>query len=408
MKVLYFHQHFSTPKGGTGTRSYEFSKALIQKGHEVVMVCGSFDVGNTGLNGSFLDGRREGIVDGIKVIEMEMPYSNRQPFFKRALQFIKFAFKCIREVNKQRPDIVFCTSTPLTIALPGLFARWLKRKHFIFEVRDLWPELPVAMGVIKNPLIIAMLKAIEVIAYKSATKVIALSSGMADGVKKHIPSDRIETITNGCDLYLSSASSGKVILPKGINSDDFVAVYSGTHGIANGLHALIETARQLAETNNQHIKILLVGDGMVKETLKDKVKHFGLNNVFFLDNMPKEQLFNLYQYCHAGLMVLENIPAFYNGTSPNKFFDYIAAGLPVVCNYPGWIAGEIQEYKIGSCVNFGDSVQFANALVDLASHPSHTKTYSDNAKRLAAKKYDRNLLTQRFVKVIESVGGNTK
>lgn len=404
MKILYFHQHFSTPSGGTGTRSYEFSKALIARGHEVTVVCGSFDVGNTGLTGSFENARREGIVDGIRVVELEMPYSNRQSFFKRASQFVRFAFKCIKEIHRHDPDSVFCTSTPLTIAIPGLYGKWIKRKRFIFEVRDLWPELPVAMKVITNPLVISLLKFIEVVAYKSADKVVALSSGMADGVTQYIPHSSVEIITNGCDLYLASQPHSIFTLPDAIQDDDIIAIYSGTHGMANGLDAVIDTARVLFDRKSTSIKFLLVGDGMLKPRLKERVQALGLDNVVFLDNMPKHQLFALYRRCHIGLMVLENIPAFYNGTSPNKFFDYIAAGLPVACNYPGWIANEIKSRQIGEAVAPGSPESYAEAIFRLAEHEQQRLLYSANARKLAEEKYNRDKLTERFVSVIESTG----
>ena len=404
MKVLYFHQHFSTPSGGTGTRSYEFSKALVDKGHEVTLVCGSFDVANTGLTESFVNGRREGRVDGINVVELEMPYSNRQSFLKRAWQFVKFSLKCIKEVNRQDPDTVFCTSTPLTIAIPGLYAKWIKNKKFIFEVRDLWPELPVAMGVIKNRLVILLLKTIEVMAYKSATKVIALSSGMADGVTQYIPQNKVETITNGCDLYLAAKADSTFPMPDAIQANDVIAIYSGTHGMANGLDAVIDVAQILFDKNVKDVKFLLVGDGMLKPDLEKRVRLLGLSNVIFLDNMPKHQLFALYRYCHIGLMVLENIPAFYKGTSPNKFFDYISAGLAVACNYPGWIANEIRDRRIGEAVPPSDTDRFADAIMRMAKDEPLRLTFSANATALAEEKYNRDKLKQRFVSVIESTG----
>ena len=150
MKVIYFHQHFSTPHGKTGTRSYQFAKALIDKGHKVTVVCGSYDVADTGLKGNFVNCRRQGVVDGIEVVELELHYSNKLGFIKRAWQFVKFSILACKEVVSNKPDLVFCTSTPLTIGIPGIFAKFFCRKPFIFEVRDLWPELPKAMGVIKN------------------------------------------------------------------------------------------------------------------------------------------------------------------------------------------------------------------------------------------------------------------
>ena len=137
MKILYFHQHFSTPQGATGIRSYEMAKKLIEKGHDVTMVCGSYSGGNTGLSTVFTNGQRSGNVDGINVIEFSLDYSNSQTFLQRTLAFSKFAYKSIKLSLTLNYDVVFATTTPLTAALPGIFARWLRKKHFIFEATNL-------------------------------------------------------------------------------------------------------------------------------------------------------------------------------------------------------------------------------------------------------------------------------
>lgn len=272
MRVLYFHQHFSTPYGGTGTRSFEFSKALIAKGHNVTVVCGSFDAGHTGITTEYVNGRRSGTVNGINVVEYHLPYSNKQSLVKRTLQFIKFAFFCCREIGRNNPDLVFCTSTPLTIAIPGIIAKVLYRKKFIFEVRDLWPELPVAMGVIRNPIVVSLLKVLEVSAYKIADKVVALSGGMQEGVVKYIDASKTVVISNGCDNYLRHKEDN-IPFPVGIAQDDFVAVYSGTHGLANGLDALIDTGLYLQKKGIGNIKLLLIGDGLLKVSLQKELEN---------------------------------------------------------------------------------------------------------------------------------------
>ena len=151
MKLLYFHQHFTTPKGASGTRSYEFARRLIARGHEVTMVCGSYGTGDTGLTGEYRKGRRSGTVDGIRVIELHLPYSNADSFLKRSVTFLKFAARSVSIALSESYDLLFATSTPLTAAIPGIVARPIRRKPFVFEVRDLWPELPREMGVITNP-----------------------------------------------------------------------------------------------------------------------------------------------------------------------------------------------------------------------------------------------------------------
>ena len=151
MHVLYFHQHFSTPSGSTGTRSYENCRRLIRRGHSVTMVCGSYSTGKSGLTGPFERGRRRGDVDGIDVLELELNYANQYSLLRRSIVFMRFALRSIRVALTEPHDVVFATSTPLTAALPGIAAKLLRRKPFVFEVRDLWPELPKAMESSRTP-----------------------------------------------------------------------------------------------------------------------------------------------------------------------------------------------------------------------------------------------------------------
>ncbi len=156
MKILYFHQHFSTPQGSTGTRSYEMARKLIARGHQVTMICGSYQLASSGLSEK-PSGIRRGLVDGIDVIEFPLPYSNSDSFLKRTSTFLKFSLKSSFFPFKENFDLLFATSTPLTAGIPGILMKLFRSEKFVFEVRDLWPELPREMGVISNP---ALLKRI--------------------------------------------------------------------------------------------------------------------------------------------------------------------------------------------------------------------------------------------------------
>lgn len=184
MRVLYYHQHFSTPEGATGTRSNEMARRLIARGHEVTMVCGSYQFANTGLTGDFKWGKRQGYVDGIHVIEFLLAYSNRDKFVKRSLPFVWFALRSIWIALRHRYDLIFATSTPLTVALPGIAAKKVRRKPFVFEVRDLWSELPREMGVIRNPVLLKAIDILEWLSYHSANAGIGLWPGIVEGITR--------------------------------------------------------------------------------------------------------------------------------------------------------------------------------------------------------------------------------
>ena len=223
MQILYFHQHFSTPLGAGGLRSYQFARRLVAAGHDVTMVCGSYDGVHTGLESAFSGGRRQGIVDGIKVVELDLPVSNSDGFLKRSVAFLKFAAAGIRYALASRYDVLFATSTPLTAGLPGIAARWLRGKRFIFEVRDLWPELPRDMGVITNPIVLGAMSVLEWVSYNSSIRRVGLSPGIVQGVERRsVTRDRTLLIPNGCDLEIFDRSRLTPWRPGGVAPSDLL------------------------------------------------------------------------------------------------------------------------------------------------------------------------------------------
>ena len=396
MKILYFHQHFSTPKGSAGIRSYAMAQSLIRNGHQVTMVCGSFGAGQTGLTQPFNKGMRRGMVDGIDIIEFELPYSNALSFLKRILIFLSFAFKSIKVALTEKYDVVFATTTPLTAGIPGIFAKWFRRKPFVFEVRDLWPELPKAMGVIKNPIVLWMMSVLEWTSYHSADRLVGLSPGIVDGIiKRGIAPEKVASIPNGCDLDIF-ASEHQAWRPEGVKPTDLMAIFTGTHGLANGLNAVLDAAVELKKRQRTDIKLVLVGDGMQKKALLERATELQLDNVIFHDPVNKAKLAGLMASADIGLQILANVPAFYYGTSPNKFFDYISAGLPVLNNYPGWLAELITKEQCGFAVPPENPQAFADALEQAANQRERLIEMGRNGQQVAREQFNRSILSQKF------------
>lgn len=398
MKILYFHQHFSTPYGSTGTRSYEMAKRLIYYGHDVTLICGSYAGGDTGLRQNFNSGKREGVIDGIRIIEFNLSYKNSDNFFKRSIAFIIYALRSLKIVLSRDYEMVIASSTPLTAGIPGIIARWFLRKPFIFEVRDLWPELPKKMGVIKNPIVLSALSILEWVSYRSAVRCIGLSPGIVDGIKNcGVSEEKIAMIPNGCDLSIFNKKINRFNF-KNFNSDDFLAIYAGTHGLANGLDAVLNAGLVLKNRSREDIKIILVGQGMKKEHLQKRAEDMNLKNIIFLNPLSKNDLSKLFSVSDIGLQILANVPAFYYGTSPNKFFDYISAGLPVINNYPGWIADIISKEQCGFAIEPDNPILFADTIEFAADNKETLKKYGQNSLQLAIKKFDRLALADEWVK----------
>lgn len=403
MKVIYFHQHFSTPKGSAGIRSYEMARRLLARGHQVTMVCGSYGGGETGLSQHFVAGRRRGDVDGIDIIEFDLAYSNADGFVKRGLTFVKFALRSIGLAFTEKYDVLFATTTPLTAGIPGIFARWLRGKPFVFEVRDLWPELPRAMGVIRNPLVLWAMDVLEWASYRSAHRLVGLSPGIVEGIAhRGVPRDRIASVPNGCDLGIFAAEL-QPWRPAQVHATDLMAVFAGTHGMANGLEAVLDAAVELKRRGRDDIKLLLIGQGKLKAGLQARATREGLDTVVFHDPVNKARLAGLMAATDLGLQILANVPAFYYGTSPNKFFDYIAAGLPVLNNYPGWLAEMITEHRCGFAVPPDNPVAFADALEQAAADRDALKAMGQRGRALAEIQFDRIKLADRWVDWVTGV-----
>ena len=397
MKVLYFHQHFNTPRGRVGIRSYQMAKALVSSGHSVTMVCGSYQGGDTGLTGQFSGGVREGQTEGIHVIELDLGYSNRSNFWERTTKFLKFAIKSVGIALTRKADLVFATTTPLTAGIPGIVARWLLGRKFVFEVRDLWPELPREMGVITNRWVLRAMGALEWVSYRSAHRLVGLSPGIVDGIaRRGVPRERIAMIPNGCDLDLFGGEGVVPWRPEGVGEGELMAVFTGTHGIANGLDAVLDAAAELKRRPTSGIRLVLIGDGRLKPELQERAEREGLEAVLFLDPVPKTELAGLLAAADLGLQILANVPAFYYGTSPNKFFDFLAAGLPVLNNYPGWLADLIEENDCGFAVAPENPAAFADALERASGDWEGLREKGKRARALAEREFAREKLFDRF------------
>jgi glycosyltransferase involved in cell wall biosynthesis len=373
---------------------------LIEKGIKVTMVCGSVQGGITGVNGRFKNGMRKGHVDGIEVIELNVPYSNKMRFLIRTYYFILFSLHSIRLALFLNYDIIFATSTPLTAGVPGIFAKIFRRKRFVFEVRDLWPELPKAMGVIKNPIILGLMSILERVTYHVADKIIGLSPGICKGIhRRGISESKIDMVPNGSDNTLFDLEN-KVQKIKVTSDKDIVFVYAGAHGIANGLEAILYEEEELNRREFKGYKFLLIGDGMKKDNLVKFANKKNLRNIIFQKPISKEEMPDFLFNYDVGMQILANVPAFYYGTSPNKFFDYLAAGLPVLTNYPGWVADLITENDCGFVIQPDNSIDFADMVEDIIKNKDNLIEKSINSKNLALTQFDRDKLAEKWVKIV--------
>jgi len=402
MHVAYIHQHFSTTRGATGTRSYEMSQRLLRAGHRVTMICGIYEAGDQSAESS--ERVTECEIDGIRVLRVAEPYANRMGFARRVLAFGRFARTATQVVCRLDADLVFATSTPLTVGIPGMKGAQRLHVPFVFEVRDLWPELAIALGVIRNPLLKWYTRRLEGNIYHAADRIIALAPGITEGIcRTGYPADRVAMIPNSCDLELFRPT-GEIRCDERFGSpDEFHLVFTGAHGLANGLDAVLKAAVELKRRGVTGIRFVFIGDGGQREGLMRRSHAEGLDRLItWVKPIPKNELARILPQMDVGMMILKNVPAFYYGTSPNKFFDYIACGLPVLNNYPGWIAEVIEGNRCGIVIPPDDPQSFADAVTRLRDAPDELVAMGRRARQLAESQFSRDVLGDQLVAVLES------
>lgn len=369
------------------------ARALAQRGHRVTMACGRFDGANTGLDGAFRRGRREGVVHGIRVVEFDIAYRNAMGLGARLLAFLHYAARATWLALAERWDVIIASSTPLSVALPALAAR----APFVFEIRDPWPELPRAMGGVPAPLLWAM-EALANAACRRAATVIALSPGMAETAQAR-GARQVQVIPNGADLDLFGPQIAPW-RPDKARSHEVLAVYAGAHGRANGLDVVIAAAALLRPLP---IRIILVGEGSEKPRLIARATAEGLANLTFLAPMPKPDLARLLAGAQIGLFLLAPVAEFAEYIAPNKLMDFCAAGLPIIGNVPGHAARVIEAGPSGLVVPPDDAAALAAALREVAMDRPRREAMGRAARQQAIRRWDRRLHSASFCKVVEAV-----
>lgn len=406
MKIVYLHQYFYTANmvGVAGARSYEFARRLVEMGHEVQMVTSATNPPDDASTGWY-----ETVEEGINVNWLPIPYSNKMAFSKRLIAFAKFAWGSAWKAARIKSDVIYATSGPLTIALPALFAAVVTRRPLIFEVRDLWPEGAIQLGVLKNPVAIFFARMLERAAYGYSKHIVALSPGMKEGVvAAGVPAEKVSVIPNACDLELFHPSVDGTELRQKFDLDGkFALSYFGTMGLANGLGYVLDAAKVLKERGNTDIVFILHGDGMQRQDLEKRAKDEGLENVLFSDPVPdKSYVAQLAAAVDVCMTIYNNVPVLAT-CSPNKLFDTFAAGRPGLTNMPGALQKLIEEHECGVYVDPSSPEDFADKVSEFSKLPAEKiNQLRQNSRALGERMFSRENLARNMRGVMESVAQN--
>lgn len=396
MHILLIHQAFASLDEAGGTRHYELARVLTAHGHRVTVITGTV---------SYLSGQAERPAsvkeeDGLIIRRVPLYSAYHRSFFHRLLSFFSFTWNAfwaglgVREV-----DVVWGTSPPIFQGVSAWALARLKRARFLFEVRDLWPRFAVAMGVIRNPLLIAAAEGLERFLYRQADQVIVNSPGFLDHVQGR-GARRVALIPNGADPLLFEVHAAAEDLRRLYHLEDkTVVLYAGAHGPANDLQVVLEAARQL---ENKPIHFLLVGDGKDKPRLQQLAEAWGLKNVTFLPPVPKREMPTILRAADIGLAILKPLEE-YKTTYPNKVFDYMAAGLPILLVIDGVIRKVVEQAECGLFVPPGDAQALAKATQELAADAQRRRRMGEQGRAYLEAHFSRRALGEQLRQLLEEM-----
>ncbi|WP_347158199.1 glycosyltransferase family 4 protein [Pontibacter chitinilyticus] len=395
MKIVYFYQYFATPKGSWGTRVYEFAREWVKQGHEVTVVTSIYSKSDLTAK-KFIEDQ---YFEGIHVKVLNILIDNKQSFYKRIWTFIQYSLMSSYYALTLKADVVIASSGPITVGIPGLVARYLRGRKLVFETRDLWPEGAIELGIINNKLVKKLSYWFEKQCYKASSYIVTLSPGMTKDIKRRFHISKVDDVTNAANIPLFSTPAP---FPNSVVEPYNYAIYTGNIGMVNNSYWLFEAAKSLQKMGRADIAILLIGEGQQREELEEKAKREGVTNFIRLDLMPKDKLVGYIQKALVSLVPLKGTPVL-DTSSPNKFFESLAAGVPVIQNTQGWMKDFLNEHQVGLTLNPNDPDELAKALIWMKDHRDEMQHMGTNAHKVAKRFFDKDYLADKMLKILQEV-----
>ncbi|MBK8047815.1 MAG: glycosyltransferase family 4 protein [Anaerolineales bacterium] len=400
MHLLLIHQALAAPNQPGGTRHYELGQHLIARGHAMTVVTSDLNY----MTGQAVASRKGVFVredlDGIALLRAYTYPALHRSFVWRVVSFLSFMVSSLwAGLNAGPVDVVMGTTPPIFQAVTAWLVAALRRKPFLLEVRDLWPEFAIDMGVLRNPVLIRLSRWLESFLYSQADHLLVNSPAYRDYLlHRGIPVAKVSMIPNGVEPGMfHPAERGTALRRQWGVEDKFVVMYAGAMGIANDLSTLLRAANRLRD--HVEIQFVIVGDGKERGNLQQEAQALQLPNVLFAGSLPKAQMPEALAAADACVAILQNIPMF-RTTYPNKVFDYMAAGRPTLLAIDGVIRRVVEDAVGGFFVPPGDDATLAEATLVLASNPELAHVMGENASTYVRKHFDRGVQADEFVALV--------
>jgi glycosyltransferase involved in cell wall biosynthesis len=403
MHVLLIHQIFMSPNDSGGTRHYELAQQVIGSGDSFTIVASDLNY----LTGQkVLDSDKfitEQYFDELKVLRTYTYPSLHRSFTWRIISFLSFTVSSfIAAMKPADVDIVMGTSPPIFQAASAWLVAAIRRKPFLLEIRDLWPDFAIDIGVLKNPILIYLSRWLESFLYKKADHLLVNSPAYKEYlISKGIKAEKVTLIANGVDIEQFDPINTGLALRQELNLDDkFIVTYAGALGLANDLDTLLQAASLL--NKNKNIHVLIVGDGKERQRLEALAKDLDLNNLTFTGAKPKSEMPNYIAASDSCIAILKDIPMF-KTTYPNKVFDYMAASRPIILAIDGVIRDVVESAEGGLFVQPGDPKALADAILKLSADPEVSKRMGESARAYVIENFNRKQQGLKFVELLHQL-----
>ncbi len=407
MHILVVHQYYLHKDEAGGSRWNQFAKYWSQKGHKVTVLAGTLHYAvskkRPEYKGKFIFTEHES--ENIAVKRCHVSEAYNKSYIGRAWAYSSFAVSStLAGLFVKKPDVIICTSPPLTVGLTGWVLSKFKRIPMVFEVRDLWPESAIDTGVLKNKLMVKLGYWLEKKSYKSSSWINVLTPAFEKALieKKGISPEIISMIPNGADLdIIKPGPRDNWVREKYNLNDKFVVTYVGAHGLANALTQLIEAGKILKERDTQ-VQIMLVGDGMEKPKLIEAARASNLDNVTFVAPVPKSQIVDYINASDACTAVLKKCDTF-KTVYPNKVFDYMAAAKPVIIGIDGVARKLIEDAGAGIFAEPENARSFAEAAMFLKKNPQKRQVFGENGREFVQENFSREAMADKYLNIIKQL-----
>ncbi len=401
MRILLLNQAFVSPDEPGHTRHFEMAKFLRERGHELVIVASDLNY-QTGQRTVTRRGiYTEQVIDGVRILRSFIYPALHRSYVWRVVSFLSFMFSSVwTALQVKDVDLVMGTTPPIFQAVSAWFVAWTRRKPFLLEVRDLWPEFGVGMGVLKNPIVITLAHWLENFLYARATHILVNSPAYKDYlITKGVPEQKVTYIAYGTDvdMFNPGVDGSPMRAALGVK-DKFVVLYAGALGQANDIDTVLRAAGRLK--GEGEICFVLFGDGKERARLQAEAARLRLSNLIFAGVQPKKEMPRVLASADVCLAILQDIPMF-RTTYPNKVFDYMAAGRPTVLVIDGVSRVLIESSNGGVFIQPGDDALLAKMILELSKDPERVRQMGQNARDYLVKHLDRREKLNETLELLE-------